>query len=64
MKKPGIKYKDTLAMPGSELHHHLEAGDLKAAEKSYQEAEVRHRKLLGLEEKPKTKEAGNGKHVT
>ncbi len=45
-KSPPIEYKDTLAMPGSDLYAHLIKGDMKKAEQTYQETEKRHRDLM------------------
>jgi hypothetical protein len=45
-KAPPIKYKDTLAMPNSELYSHLIKGDMKKAEKCYYETEKRYHQLI------------------
>jgi len=56
--KQGIKYKDTKAMPGSDLYKLLEEADTtkspvlakelrKKAEQVYQETEARYRKSIG-----------------
>lgn len=42
----GIPYKDTRAMPGSELYKHLMASDAKAAEKCYHETNKREKELM------------------
>lgn len=54
MKSEPVKYKDTLAVPGSELHRLLTEGKTKAAEASYQATEQRHRKLMGLSDERTT----------
>jgi hypothetical protein len=57
MKKRGIKFKDVMAMPGSELHTLLEAAASekdgqkaqelrKKAEKSYQATAERYKKMV------------------
>lgn len=46
-EKTPIRYKDTKAMPGSELHKRLLVRDHKGAEKVYREAAEREAKLLG-----------------
>lgn len=42
----GIRYKDTTAMPGSELFKLLSEGKAKEAERSYQATAQRERDLL------------------
>jgi hypothetical protein len=52
-KSKGIVYKDTLAMPGSNLHELLTKGDAKKAEQCYQETETRYRKSMGMSQEKK-----------
>ena len=42
----GIQYKDTTAMPGSQLYKFLSEKKLKEAEKCYKETEKRERELM------------------
>lgn len=58
MRAPPISYKDTFAMPGSELHKYLTEGNSKKAEQCYQETEERYRKSMGIVKRqtPPTKE--------
>lgn len=46
MNSKSIKYRDTWAAPGSQLHAALEAGDRVLAEKLYQQGELDARNLL------------------
>lgn len=62
-KSSPIPYKDTLAMPGSELHRFLSENNLKAAEKSYQATEERYRALMGVPEKTYIKREAMDKFV-
>jgi len=52
-KREPIKYKDTLAMPGSELWELLTAGKKKEAEASYQATELRLQRALKMGTEPK-----------
>lgn len=61
--KVGIPYKDTLAMPGSDLHKFLSEGNAKKAEQAYQECEARYRKSIGADKaSAKALYAGIEKH--
>jgi hypothetical protein len=46
MSRQGIKYKTTIADPGSDLHEALSNNDMKKAEAIYQECERAERELL------------------
>lgn len=41
-----IRYRDTLAMPGSQLHRLLSENKSREAEASYRETEARHKELM------------------
>lgn len=44
----GIVFKDTRAMPGSQLFQLLSDGKTKEAEKSYRETNERYDKMMGI----------------
>lgn len=61
MNRRAIKYRDTNAAPGSDLHAALEAGDTQRAEQIYRQCEARLQFEQG-NSTPRKEHHANGSH--